>query len=436
MVETEREPTGLREAAWVLAPALVLGVAFGAGFIVRDCSLTCNVGFRAVPWAFLAIAALSLPMVALQVRLLAGVDFRAWQTGCAVFAALAMIGFRQWTGEAVRSNPYASSSDPVFAVQFAYLSYYVVVDPLCVLLATNLVCLGRRVYGASEAERAIAVVAAGVLGGGMLGSLLAGFVVPYLMESHFLAYETARDHLLWVVALCCFGYAVLATQVAQRFPREDPPQEAEEASPRARLWPVLGRLAREPSLRLTFLTLSLTGVAFVQFDYLFYWVISEQVDASQGRTGWFAMFYLVLNGASLGLLLFGTGRLLRLLGLALTLAALPFLLVAGVGWLWAAMSVLAICGVRIARDGFTRTLYEPAIESLICRLDPERYALIRTVLGGLGFSSGLGVGALVLLGVNASEGPPQTVLVSVLVTLALWGGVVGLLSLRPEAQAR
>jgi hypothetical protein len=51
------------------AAAAVLGLVQGLGSVVRDCALTCHVGYRHAPIAFLIVAALSLPFVALQIKM-------------------------------------------------------------------------------------------------------------------------------------------------------------------------------------------------------------------------------------------------------------------------------------------------------------------------------------------------------------------------------
>jgi hypothetical protein len=68
---------------------------------------------------------------------------------------------------------------------------------------------------------------------------------------------------------------------------------------------------------------ALGGVADTTLKYLFYWLVSLEVDYSRGRTLYFAGFYSWLNGINLVLLVLGTGRAIRVLGVGLSLAALP-----------------------------------------------------------------------------------------------------------------
>lgn len=405
-----------RRWAWVAAPAFLLGLGAGAAMVVRDCALSCNVGFRMVPLAWLAIAALAVPFVALQVGLLRRVRFATWQVASPLVIAACLAGFHAWTTRAVDANPYGGPDGrPAAAVQAAYLAYYVWIDPALVLLFTNLVRLGARVFDGAV-ERGLAVLAPSALAGGMAGSALARALVPALVDAG-VRYEHARDGLLLVFALCLCAIAGVARAVAARFP--DPP-----AAPA----PATGVLAdaravlADPAVALAGGVLVLTGAAAVLVDYLFFWTVAEQVDRSQGRTAWFATFYLVLNGVTLALQLFGTSRLVAKLGLTAALLTLPLAAAAGGGWLAVAPSLAAVCALRIARDALTRSLFEPATERLMVLVGGARYEAVRTVLGGLGFSLGMGLGGAVALALrDASRAAVAGALVAI---AAAWVALV------------
>ncbi len=404
----------LAKRVLVALPALALGLGVGAGLIVRDCSLTCNVGYRLAPLASLAIALVAVPFVALQVRLL-GARFEQFQVKSSLIAAAVLVIFRLWTWSAVMNNPYAApGGTPVREIQAAYLSYFVVVDPLSVLLFTNLVRLAKRVGGGDCADL-IGVMAGATLAGGMAGSALAGAFVPWLVAEG-LRYEIARDHLLLVTAACVVLYALVARIVARRVSAAEEPPAAT-----AGLLAVAGSILRDAHLRWTGAILFFTGLAAIVLDYVFYAAITEGVSASNGRTVWFATFYFWLNAASLVLLVFGTGRLMKRLGLAFALLALPVVVGLGAGALLVHGTLLAFCCMRVARDGVTSTLYAPATEVAMMSVAPERYALVRTVLGGLAFSFGLGAGAVWLLVATFGLGLSRGALLASLAAVAvLW----------------
>jgi AAA family ATP:ADP antiporter len=416
---------------WVAGAGGLFGAAVGAGMIVRDCALTCNVGFRLVPFAWIAIALLALPVVALQVALLPRVSFARWQVACPLLVAACLVGFKAWTGLAVDAHPYVATGQHAPAVQVAYLTYYVWADPALVLLATNLVRLAARIYGGTATERALGVLAPATLAGGMGGSALARAGVPALVDAG-VQYEHARDGLLLVMALTLCALAALARAATARFPEQPgsmPPTGGVLADARE----VLG----DPTQLLTGAVLVLTGAASVIVDYLFFWSVTDEVDGAAGRTGWFATFYLVLNGVTLALLLFGTQRLIARLGLTLSLIALPVCLALGGAWTLAAPSLLAVCALRITRDGLVKSLFEPATERLILQVSGPRYAAARTILGGLGFSLGMGLGGCMTAALDAGLGASRaSITLALLAVLLTWTGAAWLAGGRAGALAR
>jgi len=62
-------------------PAFMIGLAFGLGKIVRDCSLTCNVGYELSPLAIIAAGIVALPISAMTVRLAVRLRYPCRQVG-------------------------------------------------------------------------------------------------------------------------------------------------------------------------------------------------------------------------------------------------------------------------------------------------------------------------------------------------------------------
>lgn len=375
---------------WIAGPSALFGVAVGAGFVVRDCALSCNVGYTAVPWAWIAIALAALPCVALQVHAGRRLGFDRWLVAAPLLVAAGLVLTKVWTGLAVDAYPYAApGGPPVWEIQAPYLAYAVWIDPALVCVATNLVVLTHRIRG----PQGLTLLGPSILGGAIAGSGLAGLVPPALVQAG-VRYEHARDALLVVMALLlCLQAAVLRRAVV-RFPATPGP----EAAP-PRLLAELGRILSARRTALALLVLVGTGLAAVLVEYLFLGAVSREVaaGADSGRTAWFATFYLVLNVVTLALLLFGTPRLIARLGLTLALVLLPLLALLGGAWLAAAPAFLAVCALRLGRDGLTKSLFEPATERLVAAVAGERYDAVRTVIGGLGFSLGMGLGGALLL---------------------------------------
>ena len=151
----------------------------------------------------------------------------------------------------------------------------------------------------------------------------------------------------------------------------------------------------------------MTGVACILLDYTFLWLVSDEVDAKKGRTAFFADFYVAVNAVSLVMLLFGSGRLISRIGVTLALLSVPLALAGGGLWLLARPSLAAMCVIRVVKDGLVRTMFEPATERVMMRAAGARYDTVRTVLGGLGFSLGMGLAAILVIaltfGLDASR---------------------------------
>jgi hypothetical protein len=98
-------------------------------------------------------------------------------------------------------------------------------------------------------------------------------------------------------------------------------------------------------------------------------------------------------------------------------------------------TLLTLCCVRVAEDAVTSTLFEPAAEISMMRVDPARYDVMRTVLGGVFFSLGLGVGALLLLAATHGAHVSTRGLVVALAAIAVAWGAVTLLQRRASGRA-
>jgi len=105
--------------ALLLLPGFLVGVTFGLGKVVRDCSLTCNVGFRFAPLGILAVALTVVPVSALRARLETRLGFRRWQSLSAIVVAgsFAALWAVTWTrcrssNSATRSSSGGVSSPP------------------------------------------------------------------------------------------------------------------------------------------------------------------------------------------------------------------------------------------------------------------------------------------------------------------------------------
>ena len=135
------------------AAAAVLGLVQGLGSVVRDCALTCHVGYRHAPIAFLIVAALSLPFVALQIKMQQRWGTESWRVRSTLLIALSLLGFRfllsLLRGE---SGPAGVSS------VLSYVGFFVWVDVAFMLIGAQLFALLQG--DEQETERGLTVFAA------------------------------------------------------------------------------------------------------------------------------------------------------------------------------------------------------------------------------------------------------------------------------------
>lgn len=410
--------------AFVTIPAVLLGVALGLGKIVRDCSLTCNVGFRLAPLGILAVALATAPVAALRARLEARWGYRRWHAASTLFAAASFLLFRlltyylQWS---LSEAPASEAAAWLKALRWTYLAFFDWLGTVSVVLVANAFGHVHSSLRAGEREKAVGYVAAAALAGGLAGSWLAGRSASWLL-AHGWRYEAVRDNLM-------LAMAVALLLKASALPLIRPREHAEPPAPAGRARPDLPRalawIRSDPYLRgLTVLVL-VTGVADTMMKYLFYWFVSEQTSASGGRTLYFAGFYVWLNAASLFMMAFGTERVIRRHGLRLALLSLPVALVFGAASLAVSLALIVMYGLRVVEGAFRSALYEPGLERLYLRIPDDRFGVLRPVLSGLTGRAGEGLGAVLVMSLALALAPSLRTMVGFyLLVLLAWAGVV------------
>ena len=146
-------------------------------------------------------------------------------------------------------------------------------------------------------------------------------------------------------------------------------------------------------------------------------VVDATVDGAAAQTAYFAHVDIWVNGLTLVLQLFLTGRMMARLGVGLTLAALPLISVLGFAALGALPVLAAVVVFTVARRVTNYALSRPAREALFVPLDrSEKYKaknLIDTAVYRIGdqigawshallMALGLGIGGIALCAVPLS----------------------------------
>jgi hypothetical protein len=393
-----------------LVPGFVVGAAFGLGKIVRDCSLTCNVGYRYAPLAVLAVAVSTLPAADLRARLEGRLGFGRWQVVSVVAIALSFFAFRGGTALAVDQGPTA--------VRWTYLAFFVWLGVVGALLGPNVKAFVYRLHRTGRRSRALAWSAAAVMAGGLTGSFAASQIVPWVMAAFALRYEHARDSLMVGMGLVLLAWVPVAIWAARRG-GATPASRRSEARPD--LLTAFRWIAEDVKLRRMAALQLATGVAEALVVYLFYWIVTEQTSGESGRTVFFAGFYMWLHAGTLAVLVFGANRVVDRLGLLFALLSLPVALTLGTVVLLVHTVLLVMFVLRVIEAALEESFYELGVERVLLDVEGERAPAVRPILQAVMGRLGRGAGALLVLVLTLLLAVEMRVLIVVyLGVLVLW----------------
>jgi hypothetical protein len=390
------------------AAALVLGLVQGLGGIVRDCALTCNVGYRQAPIAFLIVAGLSLPLVALQLRMQRSLGQELWRVYSTLFIAITLLTFRLVLG-VLRPDSGATG----LLSKLTYLGFFVWVDLAFMILGAQLFSLLQG--DESSTDRGLTVFATAMYGGGLVGGIVASSINTWLVEHLHLPFDVARDHLMIAMAavlllLIPVGRSSAAAPAAPAAPAAGP-----EGSSLAL---TLRILTGDPHARLVSMAFAFAAASAICLESLFYWILSEQSTGGGGFVRLLATLAIWMNGVGLVLAAGGASRIIRHLGLGVVVLAVPACLLIGSGYLLLATALFVMLAMRVLKDSLSGGLYEPASERLLVRLHGAGYGKHRPVFD-VASRLGTGLGALLVLMLTLLLHVPLRVLIAVVVVLHL-----------------
>ncbi|MEM1418446.1 MAG: hypothetical protein AAGH15_26360 [Myxococcota bacterium] len=410
------------------APAFLVGFAFGLGKIIRDCSLTCNVGFELAPLAMLSVALLTVPLSSALLRGSASLGFGRFAARVAGAVALGFLAFRLATW---------GLAERVDALRAVYLGFFVWLGAVGALLGPTVKRGVAELHRPATRAAAFAWSTAAFVGGAVVGSLVAKLLVPWLEATFGLGYMAARDDLMLLIALCMLAFALVLQRVARLSEpgsptRDDAMAEALPADDEMESLHVAARVIREtPVLRRLAGVIFATGVAESLAGFLFYWVVTLEVEHADGRTSFFADFQLWLNGGTFLLLLTGSNRILDRFGLAIGIATMPLALAFGTTFVVAQLTLTSIYVVRMLEGILEQSVYGQGLDRAVFSVPTPHAESVRPVLLGLMERLGRGVGAIVVftgyVGFSMALRPTAVLYLAVLVAWFL-----GAISLRHQ----
>ncbi len=297
-------PLGVRPAerplAWLFfAYFFLIATAHYASKSVRQASYVDTLGADQLPWVYLIVALVSLPVLVLYTRLAERSRPERMIVGFCVLHSAALAGF------------YFALERPGPWAPFAF---YVWVTVAFGVAVSQLWLYAQTAFDPRQARRLFALIAAGGLLGGIPGGLMARAVAGWL-GTRATVLVAAAVMLLVVVVVALIERVRPAAVVA-------PPVEA--GSVRFREASVGLRTVLESRLleRIAVLML-LTMVAAQMVDLQFNWVVEKATASLDQRTAVFGTFFSVMGVLAFLFQVLFTRRIHRRLGVGVGLRVLP-----------------------------------------------------------------------------------------------------------------
>lgn len=330
-------------------------------------------GVENLPWLFtgtlLGMIAVNPPFAALVARLpraqFIAISYRFFLANLLLFAVLlhvATAGQNIWVGR-------------IFFIWASVFNLFVV---------SVFWALMVDVFDAEQGKRLFGFIAAGATLGGIVGSSLTAALAKQVPPAHLLLVSA----LLLEAALFCVRRLSRLSEALRRRPAG---QGDETPIGGSVLSGVKHALASpyliQVSAYLLLFAVTSTLLYFQQAD------IARQSFADRGsRTAFFARVDLWVNIVTLGAQLFLTARMLRGLGVAVTLAALPLISIIGFGTLAIAPTIAVVVAYQVSRRAGNFAFARPTRELLFTVVPREdKYkakSFIDTVVYRLGDQAG------------------------------------------------
>jgi AAA family ATP:ADP antiporter len=197
------------------------------------------------------------------------------------------------------------------------------------------------VFDSEQGKRLFGFIAAGATLGGIAGSSITASLAPQIAPTHLLLGSAV---LLELAVFAVKRLSRLSDALHRR-----PAAEREEAPIGGSMMAGLTHAFKSPylinvSVYILLFAITSTFLYFQQAE------IARQSFADRGaRTAFFARVDLWVNMLTLGAQLFLTGRVLRTIGVALTLAALPALSIVGFGTLAMTPTIAVLVAYQVLR---------------------------------------------------------------------------------------
>ncbi|HZR79357.1 MAG TPA: MFS transporter [Chthoniobacterales bacterium] len=244
-----------------------------------------------------------------------------------------------------------------------------------------------------QGKRLFGFIAVGGSLGGILGPLITTSLVHYVSTG--------------VLLLICAAMLEIAAQTVRFFPSEfrgensKSPDDAAEKPIGGRFWDGLTNICKSPYLFALFLFILLYTLTST-------WTYFQQAELTKtgfvnkaARTAFFAKLDLSVNTLTLFLQIFVTGRLMKFLGVTVTLLFMPVLSLFGFAAMGFAPVLSVLAAFQVARRASTFAFMRPAREVLFTVLRREDKYKAKSFIDTFGYRCGDQFGAWSYSGMHA-----------------------------------
>ena len=244
------------------------------------------------------------------------------------------------------------------------------------------------VYDSEQSKRLFGFIAAGATLGGIVGSSITALLAKQVSPVYLLLISAA------LIEIAVFGVRRLS-RLSQALHRQ-PVMRSDQALIGGSVFSGVTHALKSPylinvSVYILLFTVTSTFLYFQQAE------IARQSFADRGaRTAFFASIDLWVNILTLGAQLFLTHRLLRRLGVAVTLAILPALSIFGFGTLASMPTIAVLVGYQVLRRAGNFAFARPTREVLFTVVPREDKYKAKSFIDTVVYRLGDQVGRLVL----------------------------------------
>ena len=343
-----------------LYPALALGITTTAFIIAktgRDALFFQGKGILQLPVATMTLAAASLPLAILFVKLMRSFGARPARVGAMLFAA-AVLGV---------AAPLLRPGDSLLL-----FNIFIFIPAMFAIIFASLWLFASDIFETtpkSESARAFSKIGASSLAGGMAGGFIAKGLLP-LMEPKWLIFCGA------LLLLVVIGLVIRAHRA---FPRKITPKPAQNDYKPGYFAPLSSPYV------LTLLFIAMSGaLAGLLIDVQFYISATGARMGSKGNANYFANFYIMLNFGSLLLQLFVAPKIQDKIGVRGGLMVLPFALIGGAGFASAAATAFSLAVLRVTEGGLRSSVHRSIWEQAFIPVEASERSLVKIAVDGVG----------------------------------------------------